>query len=195
MAQEINDIFPGEGVFEVILGTNGVKPNLSPIGVIKKGEELTSKIYRETLTYSNIMKLALCTIHVTDDPRIFYSALMKNLEFAILEGLPVLSSGVYSIIRAKCEYTEGNNPATFRLIPISVQELGKRKKAFSRGHSLFIDAMVHFTRLEILPKEEVKELLEVLSYELKTCKRISPDIQDLVEDLEKRIASKGFKLA
>nr|MCL7343321.1 hypothetical protein [Candidatus Aramenus sulfurataquae] len=38
MAQEINDIFPGEGVFEVILGTNGVKPNLSPIGVIKKGK-------------------------------------------------------------------------------------------------------------------------------------------------------------
>ncbi len=194
MVHEINDIFPGDGVFEVVLGTNGVKPNLSPIGVIKKGDELTAKIYKDTLTYSNLISTHFCTMHITDDPRIFYLALMGDLEFSLVDGLPVFSYGVYSIIRVKCEAISGGNPTVFRLVPTSVQTLNKQKKAFSRGHSLFIDALVHFTRLEVLPRGEVNELLTILRYELNTCKRISPDISDLVDEIKRKIASKGFKL-
>ncbi|AWR94406.1 DUF447 domain-containing protein [Acidianus brierleyi] len=191
----IKDIFPKDGVYESILGSTGVLNNLSPIGIIREGDNISAKIYRNTLTYSNISKIPKCSIHITDNPRIFYNSLFGNINYTIKNALPIINDeSIYEIIFAKCIKLNNDNPSIFLLDPYSIEIGSNVHRGFSRGYSLLIDALVHFTRLDILPNKEVLKLLNIINYELKTSKRLSPDMEDIIRDLENKIVSKGYKL-
>ncbi len=191
----IKDIFPKDGVYESILGSVGISNNLSPIGIIRDKNKILAKIYKNTLTYSNLLKFPYCSIHISDNPRIFYNSLFKNIEYVIKNNLPIIDDeSIYEIIFAKCLKLNDDNPSIFLLEPYSIETRGNIHRAFSRGYSLLIDALVHFTRLDVLPITETLELLRIISYELKTSKRLSPDMEDIIRDLQSKIESKGYKL-
>jgi len=191
----IKDIFPEDGVYESIIGSTGVSNNLSPIGIIRDKNKIFAKIYINTLTYSNMLKIPYCSIHITDNPRIFYNSLFKNIRYTIKNDLPIIDDeSIYEIIFAKCLKLNNDNPSIFLLDPYSIEIKSNVHRAFSRGYSLLIDALVHFTRLDILPNNEALELLKIINYELKTSKRLSKDMEDIIKDLENKIESKGYKL-
>jgi hypothetical protein len=191
----IKDIFPKDGVYESIIGSVGVSNNLSPIGIIRSGNKILAKIYKDTLTYSNLLNFPYCSVHITDNPRLFYESLFKKIRYTLKNNLPIIEDeSVYEIIFARCIILNEDNPSIFLLEPYNIETKINIHRAFSRGYSLLIDALVHFTRLDILPPNEVFELLKIINYELKTSKRISPDMEDIIRDLETKIESKGYKL-
>lgn len=190
----IKSIFPHDGIYETIMGTvgdNGV--NLSPIGVIVNQDLITSKIYKNTKSYSNILKIPKCSINIITDPEVFYYTLIgENVMYKILHELPVISP---IVIFANCEIIEDNN--LFVIVKLNIFDFIYElviPKAFSRGDSLFIDMLVHLTRLDILSEKDLEEIKRVIMYELKTIRRISPNLNYILDKIEKYLVSKGFKL-
>jgi len=68
-------------------------------------------------------------------------------------------------------------------------------KAFSRSDSLFIDLLVHVTRLDIYSKEELETYSTVIQYEVKTIARLSPNLLKILRDLVALINAKGLKIS
>ncbi|WP_054844944.1 DUF447 domain-containing protein [Sulfuracidifex tepidarius] len=66
-------IFDKDGIYEVLLGTNGVKPIVRPIGIIKKDGNLKAKIYKGTLTLRNLQLNDTCSINFTEPENFWYS--------------------------------------------------------------------------------------------------------------------------
>ncbi|ARM75922.1 DUF447 domain-containing protein [Acidianus manzaensis] len=190
----IKSIFPHDGIYETILGTNGDKGyNLSPIGIIVNNYQITSKIYKNTITYYNILRYPYCSINILNDPKIFYYLLFnRKIDYDVKNGLPKIGDNV---LFGSCEVIEDN--ASFILLEIKIFDYDVSptiKEAFSRGDSLFIDMLVHITRLDILPKNEVEELIKIISYEMRTIKKISPNLGNILDEIKDYINSKGFKL-
>jgi len=179
-------IFPHDGVFEIILGSSGVRPNLSPIGVRRRGEELTIKVYNGTLTLSNLRINPKCTINVTSDPTHFFLSLSGSLKSQPeTSGIPYIPDA--TVLTASCMEAGGEDPVSFTLTletPITVS----MPTAFSRGDSLFIDLLVHVTRLNIMDDNSLRSILPILRYELSTASRLSPSILQFISEKEKEIS-------
>lgn len=193
ISEVIKHIFPHDGIYETILGTRGSdKYNLSPIGIIV-GNSITSKIYKNTVTYTNILEYPYCSVNIVNDPEIFYYSLMgRPLDYQIVYGLPILG---HSNLFARCQIIEEN--VTFVIVKLDIFDYYFAEsipQAFSRGDSLFIDLLVHLTRLEILSGKDLEQILKIISYEINTIKRISPNLNDLLDEIQRYINSKGFKL-
>lgn len=133
---------------------------------------------------SNLRLNPKCTINVTSSPEAFFRWLAgEDIPSHFIQGIPYLP-GTTSLLATSSE--EGGNPPTFVL---SVGELVSTSlpSAYSRGDSLFIDLLVHSTRLEIFDEHMFRLMLPVMKYELETTSRLSPQLRPLVEKLEKEI--------
>lgn len=194
----INKVFPHNGVFEIILGTSGISENLSPIGIIRDGNNYFSKIFRNTLTYYNLKARNSCIINVTHDPMIFYKLLFDenspDLGKKIYDGIPYLENAIS--ILSNCEEAEVKEEfSIFEYRFVKIVNEGVIYKAFSRSDSLFIDLLVHVTRLDIYSKEELETYSTVIQYEVKTIARLSPNLLEILRDLVALINAKGLKIS
>jgi hypothetical protein len=181
----INDIFLEEGIYEVLVSSNGVSPNISPIGVIKKGNKLYFKLYENTLTLKNIEINSKCGIIITSDASLFYYALIDKLKIDYFYyEIPMIKNELTII--ALCKMLDNKNPRTILVEPTEI--LGEYKpRAFNRGEALFIDMLVHFTRLNIYNKSELEYYIKILNYEINIVKKTAPWLKDILSEIENKI--------
>ncbi|AWR97281.1 DUF447 family protein [Acidianus sulfidivorans JP7] len=191
----IKSIFPHDGIYESIMGTRdrNKKYNLSPIGIIINDSDIKAKIYKNTSTFINISEYPFCSINIIRDPELFYYTLFnKKINYNIQYGLPKIGTNV---LFGLCDTIE--NTTSYIIVKIKVFDYiiePEITTAFSRGDSLFIDLLVHLTRLDILQGNELNELIKIISYEIKTIRRISPNLDSILNEIKSYIESKGFKL-
>ncbi|EHP69433.1 MAG: DUF447 family protein [Metallosphaera yellowstonensis] len=191
--ESVKELFPAKGIYEVIVGTNGLEPNLSPLG-LHVDEVISVRTFRNTLTYSNLCVFPFCAVMVTNDPHLFYETLVgRSTNFKITYGLPILD--VPCIMIARCRFSSMGEPAKVDLDLL--HQLGPcTHPAFSRGAALFIDMLVHFTRIGqgILPRQREEELLKIMEYEIGVIERTYPELRGEVETIRNTLRSKGYKL-
>ncbi len=187
---KINQVFPHPGIYEVLLGTTGVSDNISPVG-LRYFKEYRLRLYEGSITSRNISVHPYCSILITQDPTLFYEGLNGSLRpTSFMYGLPVID--VSCVFIAKCNLEALGNPSEYTLNFLEFK--GEcREKSFSRGDGLFVDLLVHLTRLDILPQEREK-LLEIMSYEIGVIKRTSPYLEGYLREILEMLRSKGYKL-
>ncbi|AAY79993.1 DUF447 domain-containing protein [Sulfolobus acidocaldarius] len=190
-------IFPHDGYYEVILGTNGVRLNLSPIGIIREGQELKSRIYEDTLTFQNVMKNNKCSINITLDPFQFYYGFTNNIDklrFRLMEEVPVLENSLV-ILSELTPISRDQNPIIFKYNRLHVVSNAPVHQALSRGDFLLVDLLVHMSRLHIYSQDQIKQYLPVIEYEIKTIKRLSPNLSGIIQELIGILEDKGYKIS
>ncbi|AOL15771.1 hypothetical protein BFU36_02445 [Sulfolobus sp. A20] len=197
MKKFLKMFFPYDGIYEVLLGTNGVKPNLKPIGIIRSDvNTITLKIYKNTLTYSNLIINNKCSINIVTNPEVFLSSLIQDLNFTIDDeyGLPVLRS--YNVIYAECKkIDDSKDPAVFELLPFDLEINSMTiSPAYSRGYGILIDFLVNYTRVDIYGGKDLEKLLEILSYEYGVIKKTTPHLAKMLGVIQNTMRSKGYKL-
>ena len=189
----LNSVFPNDGIYEVILGSNGEKPNLAPIGIIKEGDALKSKIYQDTLTFSNLLKKPKCSINIVQDPNLFFDAFFGSIEISsFLDNIPIIEKGITLI--ASCRYEKIENPTYFFYEIIDYKKYTDFYPAFNRGNSMLIDLLVHVSRLDIYSKEEIEKYLPIIRYEIEIIRKTSPNSIKNISKIMELFSQKGLKI-
>lgn len=186
--------FPHDGIYEVLVGTSGIKPIIKPLGIIVEANELRSKIYKSTLTYSNLEKNNKCSIHVTLDTTFFILSMLDKLTFSIDSdyNVPVLKN--LNVIYAECMKTSSTDPSIFTINPLDLEINSNLTRAYNRGDYISVDFLVNYTRLDIYKGEDLEKLVRILEYEWSVIKRTSQYTSSLLEEILNKMRSKGFKL-
>jgi len=193
LAEILNIVFPADGVYEVILGSNGEKPNLAPIGVIKEGNVLKSKIYMNTLTFSNLLKKPKCSINIIHDANLFFDAFFGSLKpSSFLDEIPIIEKGI--VLLASCKYERIENPTYFFYEVTDYKKFSDYFTAFNRGNSMLIDLLVHISRLDIYSKEEIEKYLPIIKYEIEIIRKTSPSSIKNISKIMEIISQKGLKI-
>lgn len=193
IADIINFVFPYDGVYEVILGTTGKRPNLAPIGVIKEGNTLKSKIYKETITFQNLLEKNVCSINIVLDSKIFFDAFFGTLDVNnYIENVPILGKGIAFVANVRYEKIE--NPTYFFYKINSYRIFDMNCLAFNRGNSMLIDLLVHISRLDIYNKKELEKYLPIIKYEIEIIKRTMPERVKDIEKIYNLMLQKGLKI-
>ncbi|BFI75184.1 DUF447 domain-containing protein [Sulfurisphaera ohwakuensis] len=189
----INFVFPYDGIYEVILGSNGVKPNLAPIGIIKEGNTLKSKVYKDTLTFSNLIKYQKCSLNIITDSRVFFEAFFNELKIEdYIDNIPIIPVGV--VFLANCYYEKLENPTYFFYDLIDYKKYGEFYHAFNRGNSMLIDLLIHVSRLDIYSKEDIEKYLPIIKYEIDIIRKTMPNDIKIIEKIKELMLQKGLKI-
>ncbi|MEM0373725.1 MAG: DUF447 family protein [Sulfolobaceae archaeon] len=189
IAEIINYIFPYDGIYEVIVSTYGVSENISPLGLIRDSDKFYFRLYSDTLTYFNLEKNPECCIQVTNEPLYFYYTLFnKKINYEKIKGFLIIPN--LTTIFSKCEIVDKNSEPR-RILVRPSEVLGKNLcRAYNRGESLFIDLLVHVTRLGIYSKEELEKYMKILDYEISVIERTSPRLREVINELKKEVISR-----
>ncbi|ACP38169.1 DUF447 domain-containing protein [Saccharolobus islandicus] len=194
MKKFLKMFFPHDGIYEVLVGTSGIKPIIKPLGIIVEANELRFKIYKSTLTYSNLEKNRICSIHVTLDINFFILSMLDKLTFNMDSeyNVPILNN--LNIIYAECSKVSNADPSIFSVNPLDLEINSNLTRAYNRGDYISVDFLVNYTRLDIYKGEELEKLIRILGYEFGVIKRTSPQTYNLLGEIANKIRSKGFKL-
>ncbi|MCH4814932.1 MAG: DUF447 family protein [Saccharolobus sp.] len=194
MKKFLKMFFPHDGIYEVLVGTSGIKPIIKPLGIIVEANELRFKIYKSTLTYSNLEKNQICSIHITLDTNFFILSILDKLTFNMDSeyNVPILNN--LNIIYAECSKVSNADPSIFSVNPLDLEINSNLTRAYNRGDYISVDFLVNYTRLDIYKGEELEKLIRILGYEFGVIKRTSPQTYNLLEEIANKIRSKGFKL-
>ena len=193
LTEILNSVFPTDGIYEVILGSNGEKPNLAPIGIIKEGNVLKSKIYMNTLTFSNLLKKPKCSINIVHDANLFFDAFFGSIEpSSFIDEIPIIEKEV--VLLASCKYKKIENPTYFFYEIVDYKKYSDNFTAFNRGSSMLIDLLVHISRLDIYSKEEIEKYLPIIKYEIEIIRKTSPSSIKNISKIMEIISQKGLKI-
>ncbi|WP_338601127.1 DUF447 domain-containing protein [Sulfolobus tengchongensis] len=195
MKKFLKMFFPHDGIYEVLVGTSGIKPIIKPLGIIVNGNELNFRIYKNTLTFANLEKNNRCSIHITLDTSYFILSILEKINFDIDNeyNLPILKN--LNIIYAECTRISNGDPSVFSVNPFDLEVNSITvPTAYNRGAFISVDLLVNYTRLDIYKGSELQRLINILSYEFSVVKRTSPYTANLLEEVENKVKSKGFKL-
>ena len=157
-----------DGISEVIVTTerNGI-PNAAPIGIIKRGESISVRLFRGSHTYENVIATHQLVANVTHDPWIFVEAALTELPelcFQRREGLAVLK-GAEAWAHFSCALA-GDDPLVVHLKLVSGEVMRREVRAFNRGTNAILEAAVHATRYLALKDgdhlADVKRLMQIV---------------------------------
>lgn len=182
--------FDKDGIYEVLLGTNGVKPIIRPIGIIKKGEKLTAKIYKGTLTFRNLQLNEICSINFTE-PENFWYSFRDEVPFTLYIGVPVLQK--YLIARCSILIPD-KDPVEVEVDVIEAKKPPNPWEVKRRGDGLLLDLLVNFSRVNIYSGAELDRLLTIIEYEIGVIEKTSPELSKITSEIRRAIESKGYKL-
>ena len=189
----LKSVFPADGIYEVILGSNGEKPNLAPIGIIKEGGVLKSKIYMNTLTFSNLLKQPKCSINIVHDANLFFDAFFDSIEpNSFLDEIPIIEKGI--VLLASCKYKKIENPTYFFYEITNYKKYSDCFTAFNRGNSMLIDLLVHISRLDIYSKEEIEKYIPIIKYEIEIIRKTNPSSIKHISKIIEVLTQKGLKI-
>jgi hypothetical protein len=190
MLSRVNLIFDKDGIYEILLGTNGIRPALRPIGLIKSENSLKARIYKGTLTLANLFRNDICSINFAS-PKDFWYAIKDKIPYSFYYNVPVLRHHAI----AKCSVLDGDkDPAEIIIDIIDYKDLTLPNMLLRRGDYLLIDLLINFSRIDIYKGEELSRLLLIIKYEINVIQKTSPDFIPIIEEIKSEILSKGYKL-
>lgn len=151
-----------EGINEVIVSTNSIddRPNAAPIGLIRRNNRLTVRVYNESHTCTNIKDTGLLAVNIVDDPVVFVQSALEDLDkemFELIEtgtgiNFPVLAiSNGWAIFKA--DITQGNIVTTAELQFITGNIKSMKIRPINRGFNAVIEAAIYATRYKVFNDE------------------------------------------
>lgn len=186
-------------IYEVVMVSSDAdsQPHVAPIGIRLRENRLVSRVYTDTLTYSNLSANSLCTLNLVRDGRIFYLALYEKGElvrrierkgrFWIIGG----SEGWLGL-RLMGIQNDSQDAKVFEFEAIEGEVLSHHVRGYTRADSALIEMLVHSTRISPFLKqgktEDARMLVQLLHHYYSLIKRVSPgtDYEVYASDILKR---------
>ena len=161
----LSKIFEGK-ISEVIATTerDGV-PNAAPLGIINENGYYVRIFKSKTL--ENVKRTGKLAANITDNPVLFVSAALGDLEprhFRRFWGLPVLRAADVWVLFECRVLSEIQVFSEFKLKPVALKIRRRSVRAVNRGRNAVFEAAVHATRLVLARGEEREELKKLIDY-------------------------------
>ncbi|NJE08850.1 DUF447 family protein [Thermococcus sp. M39] len=151
---KILELFDEGKVYEVLLVT---KSNLTPIGIIRKGNYFYFKLF-EGKSFQEIKEHPFGVVHITQDVELLVKAALNipiDVEFEDAKKIPLRKIKKLSWIEGKIEFEESeiedelgkSRVLKCKFIPVYGEMVPSIVKPISRADYILLDMAVHLTRL------------------------------------------------
>jgi len=154
--EKIEELGIFDGINEIIATTeneSGV-PNAAPLGLIKRGDVLSLRLFVGTHTYENIMAKGKFVANVSHDPMLFVETALNDIpddRFVERDGeLTLKEAEAWALF--KCE-PNGLDIALPEVEFVKGQVLRREFRAVNRGINLVVEAAVAATRYVALKSD------------------------------------------
>jgi hypothetical protein len=152
-----------EGINEVIASTH---LNAAPMGIIRKGDNLSVIIFKNSHTAGNVIRDGWIVAHITRDPILFVKTAFGDLPVNEFVSDLIEEYQVYRIknidnwilFRAEAEHISSEK-IFFRLEVIRTHITNGLPIPFHRGLSNLIEATIHGTRFVMTKDPELASLI------------------------------------
>lgn len=154
--EEIGQLGIFDGINEVIATTEneGGAPNAAPLGVIKKGETFSVRLFVGSHTYDNIISSGKFVANVTHDPMIFAETALNDLSkehFVQRDGeLTLKDAESWALFKCDPVHLDISLPT---LEFVKGEVIWRDFKAVNRGTNLVVEAAVAATRYVALKSD------------------------------------------
>ncbi|MEM3670354.1 MAG: DUF447 family protein [Thermoprotei archaeon] len=179
-------LFPENIVCEVLAASDGASGRVvSPLGVIRRGADLMSKVFWSTFTYANVLNSRKVTFNVTSDALVFFDCLFERSEQTArlkpLDGflfLPGSEAWVGAVLES--EIPDSLLPRSELVFKPVAGAVGERTpRCYTRANAALIEMLVHYTRIEPYLKEgraaEARRLYELMVHYSELIGRVAQD--------------------
>jgi hypothetical protein len=191
-------------ISEVILTTMNPDgtPNAAPMGALRTGPgTLEIRPFKTSNTYRNLLGHKRACVNITTDPGLFLETAFKGERFEGFRGasfkndMRLEASDAHVIVEVVGGREVSDDRACFTCKVSSVELCKPIPRAFSRGVTAAIEAIVHATRIEVFTREAKQAEVERLISRFFECKDIvdrvsAPDSTEtrVIRELERLIA-------
>jgi hypothetical protein len=154
--EEIEELGIFDGINEIIATTKNEKGelNAAPLGLIKKGEALSVRLFVGSHTYENIMRGKKFVANVSHDPMLFVETALNDISddrFVERDGeLTLKDAEAWALFR--CE-PNGLDIALPEVEFVKGEVLDREFRAVNRGINLVVEAAVAATRYVALKSD------------------------------------------
>ena len=166
-----------DGISETIVTTmQGWSPNAAPIGIIRKGDRVFTRLFKGSTTYYNVQSEGFLVANVVNDPVILVRSTFSNLNqadfsFVHVGGreVPVLKDALSWVV-FECSNTKLTKETLIaELNPLHARINQSTVKAPNRGFNAVLEAAVHATRYKISGDEKYLKLIRAYSAIVSKC--------------------------
>jgi len=166
-----------EGISETIVTTmHDCSPNAAPIGIIRKGGRIFTRLFKGSNTYYNVHSEGYLVANVINDPVIFVRSTFSNLEesdfnFESVSGreFPVLKDALSWVVFECNNMKISHEALVAELLPIHAHINRSPVQAPNRGFNAVIEAAVHATRYQLSHDEKYLKLIHEYSAIVSKC--------------------------
>ncbi|MEM0441306.1 MAG: DUF447 family protein [Candidatus Caldarchaeum sp.] len=158
------------------------RPNAAAMGCITFNQQhLVLRPFKNTATYSNIMRRRRAAVNITHDPELFYRAVFKKEmlftagEFADVPVLKECDAAIEVIIDDVKSFDEQR--AEIVMSPTHIHKYATRIHPYSRVESALIESLIHYTRVAVFLHTErhgeALNLIEKIRENIQLVRRLS----------------------
>lgn len=166
-----------DGISETIVTTmQGWSPNAAPIGIIRKGDRVFIRLFKDSITYFNVHSEGALVANVVNDPVIFVRSTFSNLKesdfsFVSVSGreFPVLKDALSWVVFECNNMKMSHEALVAELLPIHAHINRSPVQAPNRGFNAVIEAAVHATRYKLTGDEKYLKLIRAYSAIVSKC--------------------------
>lgn len=154
-------------IFETIITTINTegKPHVAPFGVRYEGENVVISPFKPSITLSNILATEYAVMNLTDDVRVFASALTNRQAWQLLPANLVkgfrLENCLEHVELALIETRDDADRPQLVMQKIFSQH-HQSFKGFNRAQAAVIELAVLASRLHMLPMEKIQAEMQYL---------------------------------
>lgn len=182
--------------------------NAAPFGTIAYSkDELMFRIFKTSLTASNIYNRREFVVNITNKPQIFTLSTIGNLtddyftedKEAILKDCDAYLKCEVETLKEACKKHDpvASNGKSY-IIKAKVTKIVKNKacpQIVNRGLYMLIESLVNYTRIDIVDDELKRYYLDRFSEDQRVIKKVgTKDDKESIEILKKVLENKGYKI-
>ena len=162
----------GRGISEVLITTQGERPNAAPMGIISR-DSLFIAMYKSTHTFSNVKQNGKLVANLVLNPILYVKAAFDDLEpscFYYDNEAPILKEA-HAWVEFACSVLERSSQksAIVTLCPIRSVVVERPIVPINRGFNAIIEATVHASRYRALRERSYLELIDHYERIAKKC--------------------------
>ena len=166
-----------DGISETIVTTmQGWSPNAAPIGIIRKGDRVFTRLFKGSTTYYNVQSEGFLVANVVNDPVLIVRSTFSNLNqpdfnFVHVAGreVPVLKDALSWVLFECCDMKVTEQTLVAELNPLHARINQSTVKATNRGFNAVLEAAVHATRYKLSGDEKYLKLISAYSAIVSKC--------------------------
>lgn len=156
----------------------------APIGVKRIGRKLTSKLFKDTTTYRNIITNPYAVINLLDDIEIFYIGIFSEIpvskynDISYKTGIKPLKDSSIIIEVYMSNYEDCGNyiDANFKILGLIINNI--KPCFYTRCKHAVLESLIHYTRIDVFKEinpKEAKRLSMLVEHYYNLVNRICPE--------------------